>query len=262
MSSHNYTPYSALDVQEVTFSLGADRQGKATVRAHYKTAELAMLSPAAVTNWPRVTGDGNFGTMWGPTDMTKAKFTLDLTDAPINDEANPQWATFAAVLESIDEKLLDFVHANQLKLLARKNLTRDEVKMLQIRTVRAKYDKASGQLLGHSVQMSTSKYAYDGMGGKQARLIDVCDKDGQVVRGGNVCPGDVVAATTYVNLVYTGVGGDKFGIHWAFEAVQVVCQRASLPQRTQIPIFSESSYSFAEPYMKVDHAAQFEDVGV
>ena len=63
--------------------------------------------------------------------------------------------------------------------LSRKNLTRDEVKMLQIRSVRPKYDKHSGALNGHNINLSTPKYAWDGMGGKYARYITVCDHKGQ-----------------------------------------------------------------------------------
>jgi hypothetical protein len=186
--------------------------------------------------------------MWGPTDPQKAKFTLDLTDAPLN--GNPgttDFQAFALVLEQIDDRLLDFVQGNQLKILGRKNLSREEVKMLQIRSVRPKYDKMSGGLTGHSLQLSAAKYAWDGMGGKFARNIAICDKDGTVVPNGTVQPGDVVAATVYANQIYTGVGGDKFGIHWSFEDVQVICQRTQMAQKTLVPSFTDS-YDFAMPY--------------
>eukprot|EP00966_Prymnesium_polylepis_P180807 4187660-Prymnesium_polylepis.2 len=67
---------------DMRFALGVDRAGKATVvlTRGPNCAEVAMVTPPAVTMWPRVTGDGNFGTMWGPTDITKATFTQDLTD--------------------------------------------------------------------------------------------------------------------------------------------------------------------------------------
>jgi len=251
---------------EVTFTLGQDRQGKPSIHAHYgeNAGEVAMVSPACVTNWPRISGDGNYGTMWGPTDISKAKFTLDLTDAAINEQPNPTFTDFDTILTTIDERLLDFVQANQLKILGRKNLTRDEIKMLQIRSVRPKYDKISGNHVGSTVQMSASKYAWDGMGGKYAREIAVCDKDGAVVPGGTVQPGDVVAATIFINQVYTGVGGDKFGIHWSFEDVQVVCQRARLAQKTQVSAFSDQ-YDFAMPYTTysapetMDYNAQFSE---
>lgn len=265
MTKRNYGQLAS-QVPELIFALGTDRQGKPTITmmtGASSPVDVAFLSPACVTNWPRCTGDGNFGTMWGPADIQKAKFSLDLTDAAINGEENPHFAPFAALLEQVDDKLLDFVHNNQLKVLGRKNLAREEVKMLQIRTVRPKYDKGSGVLVGHSVQMSTGKYAWDGMGGKFARTINVCDHTGAVVPGGNVAPGDVVAATCYANQVYTGVGGDKFGIHWSFEDVSVVCQRAKLEVRTSVPIFATATYDFASTYddstSVMDTTPQFSD---
>lgn len=249
MSQRLYTPFRGFDTNEVNFSLGTDRQGKATIHMHYGTSEVAVVSPACVTNWPRVTGDGNYGTMWGPQTPDKAKFTLDLCNAPINGQPNELFNTYAALLDAIDDKLLDFVQSNQLRILGRKNLAREEVKMLQIRSVRPKYDKHTGVLQNHTITMSTQKYAWDGMGGKYARTINVCDKDGAVVSNGQVCPGDVVAATTHVCQVYTGVGGDKFGVMWSFEDVQVVCQRSHLAQKTAIPVFGSEFYDFAAPYM-------------
>eukprot|EP00965_Chrysotila_dentata_P150678 4977905-Pleurochrysis_carterae.AAC.1 len=64
--------------------------------------------------------------MFGPTEILKSKFTLDLTDAPINGDANPYFTDFAQMMDKIEDKLLDFVHNNQLKILGRKNLTREE----------------------------------------------------------------------------------------------------------------------------------------
>ena len=187
--------------------------------------------------------------MWGPNDITKAKFSLDLTDQEINGESNPSYEDWAYVLEQIDDKLLDFVQHNQLKILGRKNLSRDEIKMLQIRTVRPKYDKMTGQHMGYSVQMTSAKYVWDGMGGKVARKINICDYQGNVLKDGQVAPGDVVAATMYANQVYTGVGGDKFGIHWGVEDVAVVCQRSKMAQRVMIDEFSTvSGYPFAQEY--------------
>ena len=182
MSKYFY-PLNALDVTNIQFALGTDRSGKPMVsmRIEPNGAEVAMVTCAAVTQWPRCTGDGNFGTMWGPTDPTKAKYTLDLTDAPINEQPNADYAIFKEKMESIDDALLDFVTENQLKILGRKNLSRDEVKMLQIRSIRPKYDKMTGALNGHTINLSTSKHAWDGMGGKYARKITICDFAGQTV---------------------------------------------------------------------------------
>ena len=213
--------------------------------------DVAVVTPACITQWPRVVGDGNFGTMWGPDDITKAKFQLDLTDAFINNTANPDWEAFAALLTGIDNKLLDFVcnPDNQTRLLGRRNLSREEVKMLQIPSVKAKYDKMSGNLIGHSVQLNAPKFIFDGMGGKMARDINIVDFSGKAIEKPAVAPGDCVAATCHIGQVYTGVGGDKFGISWALDAVSIVAQRSQLSQAKDLDCFQQSSYTFATPYV-------------
>lgn len=264
MAMKKYVNYQELNAEEINFALGTDRHGKPQINMYIgaEAAEVALVSPASVTNWPRVTGDGNFGTMWGPTDIQKAKFTVDLTDVAINGGSNEAFEQFSQLIAQVDDRLLDFVQANQLKILGRKNLSREEIKMLQIRTVRPKYDKVTGALAGHSVQLSATKFAWDGCGGKYARTINVCDHTGAVIPNGVVQPGDVVAVTMFANQVYTGVGGDKFGIHWSFEDVQVVCQRSSLAQKTSVPCFQANAYEFAMPYTEPQQAhyeAQFSE---
>ncbi len=267
MAKHTFVLWKDFNAAEIVLSLGTDRANKPLIAMTHgpNCTDVAVVTPACVTNWPRVTGDGNFGTMWGPTDIMKAKFSLDLTDGDINGSPNTDYETLATMMETIDDKLLDFVHNNQLKILGRKNLSREEVKMLQIRSVRPKYDKLTGALTGHSIQMSAPKYAYDGMGGRVARNITICDKEGVVVPHGTVAPGDVVAATMFANQVYTGVGGDKFGIHWSFEDVAVVCQRTKLEQKTSVPMFAHAQYACGREYdcvMQVEpivHVDQFSD---
>lgn len=248
----NYTPFTEMNASNIVFALGQERQGKPTIAVVYgeTAAEVALVTPACITNWPRCTGDGNFGTMWGPTDMMKTKFTLDLNDTPINGEDNTLFAKFAEFVTAIDDKLLDFVFGNQLKILGRKNLSREEVKMLQIRSLRKKVDKMTGADNGDHIQLTAAKYVWDGMGGKMAKPINVCDRAGAVIAEGVVAPGDVVAATMFANQVYTGVGGDKFGIHWSFEDVSIVCQRSKLERRTEVPAFQGmgAQYAFGADY--------------
>lgn len=248
----HFYAHAEIDVASVMFNLGQDRNGKPTVCMTYGPSgcEITMISAPAITMWPRCTGDGNYGTMWGPSDQMKAKYTLDLTDSNINEMPNTEFEAFKEKMEAIDERLLDFVTENQLKLLGRKNLTREEVKMLQIRSVRPKYDKMSGALNGHVVSLSTAKYAWDGMGGKYARKITICDYAGKAVENGVVSPGDCVAATMYANMVYTGMGGDKFGIQWSFQDVSVICQRANLEDKTEVSAFADCSWAFSKPYVE------------
>ena len=37
------------------------------------------------------------------------------------------------------------------------------------------------QLTGHSLRVTTGKYAWDGMGGKYVRDIPICDHNGQLL---------------------------------------------------------------------------------
>ena len=260
MNRRTFFPLNEVQADDIMVNINADRNGKPVIAMHYNNgADIAFVSPACITQWPRCSGDGNFGTMWGPADVSKAKFTLDLTDHHINGESNREFTKMANILETIDDKLLEFIFQNQLKILGRKNLSKEECKMLQIRTVRCKYDKNSGALIGHNVQLNTSKYTWDGMGGKYARKINVCDHLGNVIPHGIVAPGDVVAATVYINSIYTGVGGDKFGISWSFDDVSVICQRAKLELRSQVPVFAFQDYTFAVPYDTTNNDAPFSD---
>ena len=266
MAKH-FMRYDTIDPEQVQFNLGSDKQGKVQVHVNYGETQqdLAMVTCAAVTFWPRVNGDGNFGTMFGPSDASKAKYTLDLNDAQIREKPNTDFCAFHHILDEIDNKLLDFVHENQVRILGRKNLTKPELSMLQIRSVKPRYDKMSGALNGHSINLSIQKFAWDGCGGKYARKITVCDHEGQTITNGMVAPGDVVAATVYANQVYTGVGGDKFGIHWAFQDVSVVCQRSNIEAPAQVNAFAGNEYTFSKPYIepisevstKYDETAQF-----
>lgn len=252
MGRRTFPLHSELDIAQVQFSLGVDRNGKTQIGLHYgaNMQDLNFVTPPGITQWPRCTGDGNFGTLFGPTEVARTKFVLDITDQPITGATNDEFERFKQLMDAIDDKLLQFVTDNQLRILGRKNLTKEEVRMLQLRTVRAKYDKMNGALLGHSFNMGVLKYVNDGMGGKVPRRIGICDHEGKMIKDGRVAPGDVVRATAYVSQVYTGVGGDKFGIAFGFEDVSVLAQRSSLENRAEIPVFANgSAYDFACSYV-------------
>jgi hypothetical protein len=244
----NFVPWTAFDPNHIQFTLGHQQQnGKHHVNMYVgpNASEVAIVTPAAVTFWPRVTGDGNFGTMWGPADVKQAKFTLDLTSSQIGDAPNSQFEQFEAIMHAIDDRLLSFVHDNQWKLLKRNNLSRDEVRVLQIRSMKDRTDKCTGRVLYRNLMLSISKSAKN-----FERKINVCDHMGKVLPNGTVAPGDVVAVTMFANQVYTGVGGDKFGIQWGFQDVQVVCQRACLPQAHDVAVFGTAQYDFAHAYVE------------
>ena len=265
-----YTHWSDFEPKNVTFALSTDKQGKPRIQLAYNNESLAspalngyargvsMVTPSLVTNWPRVNGEGNFGTTYGPTDYKKTKFNLDLSDAAVAGQPL-EFDNFAAKLDALDDKLLEFVLKNQTKVLGRKNLSRDEVKVLQIRSVKHKYDKQTEALLGRSVQMSASKFTSDGMGSEYENKIIICDKDGVIVPKGVVRSGDVVSALMYLNLVYCGVAGDKFGVHWGFEGVSVKLQNNHTLDESAFSVFKLQQPSFARPY---DSAIDFSEASV
>ena len=95
MSKH-FVPFSQVDASTLVFSIGVDRNLKPTIAMKTQQGTgLNVVTCPAVTMWPRCSGDGNFGTMWGPTDIQKAKYTLDLTDGTINDQPNADWGLMA-----------------------------------------------------------------------------------------------------------------------------------------------------------------------
>ena len=147
---HKTRTFQSLDAfkwDEVTLSMGAGYDGKPKINI----SSMAVVTPPCITLWPRCTGTGNFGSQWGPTDVMKSKFTLDLTDGAIGADANTDFIKFANRVEVIDDSLLKFVFANQQRILSRKNLSIDELKMLQIRSVRPKYDKETGDATGRAL---------------------------------------------------------------------------------------------------------------
>lgn len=250
MNNRAYFVLDDLNTDDVCVSLGADKNGKPSLRMYVGTcaSDVAFMSPACMTHWPRCNGNGNYGTMWGPTELVKARFTLDLTDSPVNGEPNAGFEMLAKKLDAIDDKLLDFVHNEQVRILGRRQLSREEVKMLQVRSVRAKYDRNSGVLAGHSVNLAVPKYVNYGPG-KQDRSINVYDCKGNLLPTGVVSPGDIVVATMYLSSVYTGLGGDKFGISWGFEQVAIICQRSKMALTASVPIFQQlPKYDFAASY--------------
>ena len=242
----DYKTPTQINVDDVTFELTLDRRGAYMVSVYmgknYK--DVAILTPACVTQWPRCTGDGNFGTNFGPTDEKKTKFTLDLTSLPIADQDNTNWDAFAKLLTALDDKLLEFCHANSQKLF-KKSLTKEMISMLQIRTVR---DKNAGGNKCKSVELKRAKYSYDALGFQAKNEITICDATGNKVGAGEVRSGDVVSATMYIGSVYTGVGGDKFGIQWSFDAVSVVCQREKLERKPFVSAFANQQYTFVSEF--------------
>lgn len=252
-----YVASEDFDVDKVQFHL-IDKNGKSTVAIGYgeNLSTVAIVTPVAVTQWPRVNGDGNYGTMFGPAEKLKARYTLDLSDIPIKseDSENPFFEEFKAKLQKLDDKLLDFVCQNQLRLLGRKNLKPEEVKMLQNPSIRAKYDKMTGNLQEYTFNVSCPKYI-----AKTSRTVPICDHTGKVIPNGVVASGDVVRATVYISHVYTGAGGDKFGINWGFDEVSIVCQRIKLQEKSAVPVFGNVEYCFSADYTDFSESSMLDE---
>lgn len=252
----DYMALKDFDIDEVRFAMTTDMANKVKIQIGYGTEmkSVALVTPAAMTHWPRCAGEGNFGTQFGPTDHTRAKYQIDLQDTPFEDgkEENEYFKQLGACLTGIDDKLLAFVHANQLKVLGRKSLSVDEVKMLMIRSVKPKYNKDTGTLNGHTVSMSKPVYGFESNGVRAKATVNVCDKNGDAIPNGVVQAGDVVSVTMFAKQAYTGVGNGQFGIHWSYNDVAVLCQRTQLDPPKQQDAFKRArvdEYDFVKDYV-------------
>ena len=248
----NWKVYSSNDVQ---FHMSPDKQGGmrviATVGPNKK--ELCIITPECITQWPKCTADGNYGTTYGPKEPSeekKTKFTLDLTSKPITGAENSQFTEFLAFITAIEDKLLDFVTENQDKLIKKVGkLSREQVKMLQNRSVKEKADAMTGTVDYKVIDLKRNKYTYESFGYQAQNSITICDGEGALIEGGMVRSGDVIACTMWPSSVYTGLAGDKFGITWAFDAVSIICQGSKVAQSPQVSAFAgQAKSAYYAPY--------------
>ena len=219
MSYLNLTDFDS-DLINVTTIHG--RNGKENLYLSYgpNHKQISFITPVCETRYPRVNGDGNLNTAYGPTDPKKINFTLDLHEA----DDTSSYQRFMEVLDMIDDCLLKYVFKNQAKILGRRNLSLDEIKMLQIRSAKTKIDKWNGEAMSPAVHLTTKKFYRDQCWNERERTITLWDAKGNKLDSGNVLPGDLVSASIQADNVYSGVGGDKFGVHWTFNDVCIVCQ--------------------------------------
>jgi len=244
--------WRTFNVNELRVSLRPTNKGTHNVIIGYgaDSASLSFITPPCITRYPRVTGDGNFTDKnpWSPDCKEKASFTLDLTCEPVNNNQNDDMLEFHKMLDSIDDKVLDFFYQNQVKLLGRRNLNRDEVNVLLIRSSKSKIDKLTGHDSYKVLNASTKKYHYDGVGNQRMREITLVDVKGKVLTDAKVLPGDVVAANVFLNQVYSGVGGDKFGCHWGIKDVCIVCQSHLLEKKSELTHMAHEGHPYAMDY--------------
>ena len=202
-----------IDGKQVNFSLSY-RGGKANVNM----TNVSFLTPAAKTNWPMIGPDGNLSTKYGPTDPMNAKYIIDICSTPVS--RSDTFSAYKSLMDTIDDKLLDFFLLHQTALLGRKNLTKAELKLLQVPSVKEKYDKSNGDFLYYAQTFST-KINSKGT----TRTINVFDNNGKLTND-SVNSGDVISAAVSSNMVY--IMGDKFGIHWTFSDVCIIAKAESM----------------------------------
>ena len=149
---------------------------------------LAFVTPPSKTNYPRVTGDGDYreGSQHGPQTPDKASFVVDINGSCEEDEAIDKF--FNNVIKPIDQKVLDFFFTNQLRFLGRKNLSKEELGMLHIKSVKHNFNKDSGTPLPPRMDLKCKKFYLDQVGGKREREVPTVDSPGILVKEVSTVP--------------------------------------------------------------------------
>ena len=136
-----YKPWREVDFRTVRFE---QRMLNGKWRIEVVKPTLRCITPAMRTNWPKLGKDADIGTNYGPPpeERHKAKYQVDLTDIPAFDGNNTfEFEAFANEVTKADDALLDFMCQNQARYLKRTGLGRDNVMMLQNRSIKTKYDE-------------------------------------------------------------------------------------------------------------------------
>jgi hypothetical protein len=212
---------------------------KLNVRLTYGPARraVAFVTPATVVDWPKIEGEGNFGSKYGPDTLDKAAFTMGLTDKPI--DGTQTMAKYFDVLRAIDSLLVEFVHANQKELLGARDMSRDEVRGKLSPTVKPKYD--DDILVCHKQNLSTRKFTWNGEE-RHLRIVD-CNRAPltQPVRHEDVC-----MVAVQLDAVYTGLMGCMYGCKWAICEVMLL-KRASNNYESRDDPFANHVPAWAVP---------------
>ena len=135
-----YRPWNDVDFNSVSFK-STQLNGK--WRVDVEKPQLRFISPAARTNWPKLGKDADIGTNYGPPpeERHKAKFQVDLTDiAAFDGENTVEFEAFAKQLGMVDDALLNFMCQNQQRFLKRTGLSKENLAMLQNRSIKTKLD--------------------------------------------------------------------------------------------------------------------------
>ena len=185
---------------------------------------LAFVSPPCVVDWPELTGDGNFGTMYGPTDVDKAAYTAGVTDKELPIEGAPlaQMDAYFGALRAIDDQRVETVHARQKELLNTRGLSKEEVRGKLSPAVKPKYEDDT---LAHTrLNMSTRTFTWAGSE-RVVPLVDARREPVDEIRHEDVC-----AIATQLDRVYTGLTGSMFGTKWNVCGVMLLKRAEQRPQ--------------------------------
>ena len=254
-----YKPWRDVDFSSVRFEQ-KNLNGKWRIDVAKPT--VRCITPAMRTNWPKLGKDADIGTNYGPPpeERHKAKYQVDLTDIAAFDGHNTfEFEQFAKEVTKVDDALLDFMCQNQTRYLQRTGLSRDNLMMLQNRSVKTKYDD-EGQPTHRTFVLRTPLMQFDSAGLLTETPMSICNSVGKVIHT-EVHPGDIVAVLAYLRGVY--VLGDKFGLQWGFDAVSLIARAPPPPPPTEFKAFeAQPAYPFAEeiisePPAPMDEGRQF-----
>ena len=256
-----YKPWREVDFKNIRFE---QRNVNGKWRIDVAKPTLRCITPPGRSNWPKLGKDADIGTQFGPPpeERHKGKYQVDVTDIPAFDGTNTiEYEQFAKELAKADDALLDFMCQNQARYLKRTGLGRDNVMMLQNRSIKTKYDE-DNQLTHRSFVLRTPLMQFNPAGALVETPMSICNCRGQVVNT-EVHPGDIVAVLAYLRGVY--VLGDKFGLQWGFEAVSLIARAPPPPPATEFKAFeAQPAYPYAqeiisEPTAPMDESRQFDN---
>lgn len=214
----SFLPVTSIDLAQIHVELhyGKPKAGetkpKPQIKVTYGPARraLALLTPPVVVDWPMLSGDGNFGTKFGPDDVDKAEFRVGISDKVPSVEGASQSSVQAYfnLLRAIDEKVVECVWANQTEILKEKSMTLEQVRAKLMPTVKPKKDDA-GDTQYHRQTLGLKKYGWRG----EERSVKIVDKKLQPTAE-PVSHEDVCMLATQLDFVYTGLLNGHFGCKW------------------------------------------------
>jgi hypothetical protein len=159
---HQFDPAQVKCELVTTGPRNAGDKPKTQVKMSYgpNRRAIGFLTPPCVLDWPRLTGDGNLNTKYGPTEPDKAAYTCGLTDRPVPEidavgDPGGAMKRFFNVIREIDNALIAFVHANQRELLGVRDLTLDNIRGKANQTVKPKYDESGDLLIFERMNVAT-----------------------------------------------------------------------------------------------------------